>query len=79
MNHSHPPDMNHPPEAPTMFQRVRKNLRSLRNKREGSVFVEYILLITLVGLGVIVGLATVRVALVNELNDLANAINAINC
>ncbi len=45
--------------------------------RRGSVFVEYILLVTIVGIGVIVGLAVVRVALVNELQDLANAINAI--
>lgn len=46
--------------------------------RKGSVFVEYLLLITLIGIGVIVGLSAVRIALVNELNDLANAINAIN-
>lgn len=39
---------------------------------------EYVLLVTLVGLGVIVGLAVVRSALVNELIDLSNAINAIN-
>jgi hypothetical protein len=42
------------------------------------VFVEYILLVTLVGIGVLVGLATLRTALVNELIDLANAINAIS-
>lgn len=47
-------------------------------RRRGSIFVEYILLITLVGIGAIVGLATVRSALTNELIDLANAINAIN-
>lgn len=46
--------------------------------RRGTVFVEYLLLVTLVGIGVIVGLAAVRVALINELNDLAQAINAIN-
>lgn len=44
----------------------------------GVVFIEYLLLVTLVGFGVIVGLATLRSALVNELLDLANAINAIN-
>lgn len=44
----------------------------------GSVFVEYLLLATLVGIGVIAGLGTVRLALLNELQDLANAINAIN-
>lgn len=47
-------------------------------RKRGSIFVEYILLITIVGIGVIVGLATIRSALVNELIDLANAINAIN-
>jgi len=48
------------------------------NPRRGSVFVEYLLLVTLVGIGVIAGLATVREALVNELTDLANAISAIS-
>lgn len=48
------------------------------NRSRGAVFVEYLLLVTLVGLGVIVGLATLRSALINELMDLANAINAIN-
>jgi pilus assembly protein Flp/PilA len=53
--------------------------KRLFNKNpKGVVFVEYLLLVTLVGFGVIVGLATLRSALVNELLDLANAINAIN-
>jgi pilus assembly protein Flp/PilA len=47
-------------------------------KRRASIFVEYLLLITIVGIGAIVGLASVRSALTNELLDLANAINAIN-
>lgn len=50
----------------------------LQEKRRGSIFVEYLLLVTIVGIGVIAGLATVRHALHNELLDLANAINAIN-
>ncbi len=50
-----------------------------RRRREGSVFVEYLLLVTLVGLGVIVGLACVREALHNELLELAAAIEAIEC
>jgi hypothetical protein len=50
-----------------------------RRRREGSVFVEYLLLVTLVGLGVIVGLACVREALHNELLELAEAIEAIEC
>lgn len=55
-----------------------KALRKQTTRRRGAIFVEYILLITLVGIGAIVGLACVRSALVNELLDLANAINAIN-
>lgn len=39
--------------------------------------VEYLLLVTLVGIGVLVGLAAVRNALVEELDDVAAAINAI--
>ncbi len=54
-------------------------LRQLRHDVGGSVFVEYLLLLTLVGIGVIVGLAAVRTALINELLDLAEAINAISC
>lgn len=55
---------------------VRRKNRS-SSARRGSVFVEYILLVTIVGIGVVVGLALVRSALVNELQDLANAIDAI--
>ena len=60
------------------FERLGSGLRRLRKEAAGSVFVEYLLLLTLVGIGVIVGLAAVRMALINELNDLAQAINAIN-
>jgi pilus assembly protein Flp/PilA len=61
-----------------MFRRkVQK--KGSQNRRLGAVFVEYLLLLTIVGIGVIVGLVSVRKALVNELIDLANAINAINC
>lgn len=49
----------------------------LWNDRRGSVFVEYLLLLTIVGIGVIAGLATLRGALLNELIELANAIAAI--
>lgn len=52
--------------------------RLLGKRHRGVVFIEYLLLVTLVGFGVIVGLATLRSALINELLDLANAINAIN-
>lgn len=44
---------------------------------KGGVFVEYLLLLTIVGIGVIAGLATVRSALISELLDLANAIASI--
>ena len=63
-----------------MLRRIANAWKTQRasNRKKGSIFVEYILLVTIVGIGVIVGLATIRSALVNELIDLANAINAIN-
>jgi Flp pilus assembly pilin Flp len=51
--------------------------RVLPGSRKGSIFVEYILLATIVGIGVIVGLACIRESLNNELVELATAINAI--
>ncbi|MFN9035797.1 MAG: hypothetical protein ACK5YO_05860 [Planctomyces sp.] len=47
-----------------------------RRGRRGAVTVEYLLLVTLVGIGVLVGLAAVRNALVQELDDVASAISA---
>ena len=61
-----------------MIQRQLSRIVRMMTNRRGAIFVEYIILLTLVGIGVIVGLACVRSALVNELLDLANAINAIN-
>ena len=58
---------------------LKKLIKRLKSQTDGAVFVEYLLLLTLVGIGVIAGLATVRVALLNELNDLAQAIANINC
>lgn len=52
-------------------------LRQIAQSTNGSVFVEYLLLLTIVGIGVIAGLATVRGALISELIDLANAIASI--
>jgi len=52
-------------------------MRRQRRDRRGGVFVEYLLLLTLVGIGTIAGLATVRGALLNELLELAAAIAAI--
>lgn len=66
-------------EGGVMWQRGKQLRRQGPGRRRGTIFVEYVLLVTLVGLGVIVGLAVVRSALVNELIDLSNAINAINC
>ena len=51
----------------------------LRYDVRGAVFVEYLLLMTLIGIGVICGLATLRDSLIAELNDLAEAIGAITC
>jgi len=65
-------------EESAVFQKLKEKFANRIRSRKGSIFVEYILLLTIVGIGVIVGLATIRQALVNELNDLANAINAIN-
>ncbi len=61
-----------------MVNLMKNAVAKANEKRKGSIFVEYLLLLTIVGIGVLVGLACVRIALVNELNDLANAINAIN-
>lgn len=60
------------------MRKLSNSFRRFRRQVQGSVFVEYLLLATLVGIGVIAGLGTVRSALLNELIDLADAINAIN-
>jgi Flp pilus assembly pilin Flp len=63
-----------------LFSMISKRVVSLKRlltEADGSVFVEYLLLLTLVGIGVIVGLAAVRTALINELVDLATAISSI--
>lgn len=46
-------------------------------RRRGSVALEYLLLATIVGIGIISGLACVRNALVAELKDLAQAIRVL--
>jgi pilus assembly protein Flp/PilA len=60
-----------------MIQSVRRCMPSSRRKLRGVVTIEYLLLLTLVGIGVIVGLSSLRQALIDELQDLAAAINAI--
>ena len=62
-----------------MHQQKPRKPQPQTQKRRGTVFVEYLLLLTIVGIGVIVGLVSVREALVNELIDLSEAINAISC
>lgn len=52
--------------------------KQLWKDRRGGVFVEYLLLVTIVGIGVVAGLAVVRGALTAELIDLAEAIDAIS-
>lgn len=59
------------------MQRLWTRLRQGWRSDDGGVFVEYLLLLTIVGIGVIAGLATVRGALLNELLELAAAIAAI--
>lgn len=54
-----------------------QGVKRMNRRRSGAVTVEYILLLTIVGLGALVGLAQVRNSLINELTDLATAIMAI--
>lgn len=54
-----------------------KTATRLQRLRRASVIVEYLLLCTIVGIGVLVGLAAVRAALVSELQDVAAAIEGI--
>lgn len=61
----------------SLAQVTKPPARANSDSRRGAVFVEYLLLVTIVGIGVLVGLAVLRTALVNELIELANAINAI--
>jgi len=53
-------------------------LKTFWHNVDGVQTLEYILLTSLVGIGLIAAMATVRDALINELGDLARAINAIN-
>jgi hypothetical protein len=53
-------------------------LRSGGRKRRGVLTLEWTLLITVVIIGIIGGLAAVRGAILGELKDLAQAIQALN-
>jgi Flp pilus assembly pilin Flp len=59
------------------MKKLIRHARRFWYDRCGGVFVEYILLLTIVGIGVIVGLATLKDAIISELNDLAAAIKSI--
>jgi len=61
-----------------IYLQLRLQLQSFRKDVRGGVFVEYLLLLTVVGIGAIAGLAVVRGALIAELFDLADAIDAIS-
>jgi|TARA_R110002095_G_scaffold1297_2_gene6820 Flp pilus assembly pilin Flp len=61
-----------------VLNKIRTKTQQWKKKVRGAVFVEYLLLLTIIGIGAIAGLTTLRSALINELMDLANAINAIN-
>jgi pilus assembly protein Flp/PilA len=52
-------------------------IHRLAGDTDAAVFVEYLLLLTIVGIGAIAGLAAVRGALINELLELAAAIAAL--
>jgi hypothetical protein len=55
---------------------MRINHRSRR--RRGMLTLEWILLVTVVVIGIVGGLGAVRNALLSELHDLANCIQALN-
>ncbi len=61
----------------TGIRRFLFNRKRFLRDQKGAVVVEYLLLLTLIGIGIIAGLAVVRAALTNELLELAGAINAI--
>ncbi len=52
-------------------------LSQRRKSRRAAVAVEYILLLTLIAIGSLVGLASLRNAIIDELTDLAMAIASI--
>jgi len=60
-----------------MIARFRKMALRCPVGRRGVVTAEYLILLTLVGIGVVVGLAVVRNSLLEELCELAQAISAI--
>ena len=57
---------------------MRKMMLKLWNDDAGIVALEYLLVATIVGLGLVVGLSNLEIALDNELTELANAITALD-
>lgn len=55
-----------------------QNLPKTAKARRGVLTLEWILLVTVMVIGILGGLALVRNAVVAELQDLANAVSAIN-
>jgi len=49
-----------------------------QRRRRGMLTVEWILIVTVVVIGIVGGLAAVRNAILSELHDLAGAITALN-
>jgi Flp pilus assembly pilin Flp len=54
-----------------------RQFRRLLFRTDGSVCVEYLLVLTIVGVGAVVGLATLRDALIDELTDLAESVSLL--
>ena len=52
--------------------------RRKTNRRRGLVSLEWILIVTVLVIGIVGGLGAIRVAVNNELQDLSEAIEAIN-
>jgi Flp pilus assembly pilin Flp len=59
------------------MKRIKRRLNH-RRRRRGVLTLEWILLITVLVIGIIGGLGAVRTAINSELLDLAAAINALN-
>ncbi len=57
---------------------LKQNVPTRRVKRRGVLTLEWVLLVTVLVIGIIGGLGAVRNATVSELMDLAEAIEAIN-
>ena len=57
--------------------RTKKKSQRFRRRRRGVLTFEWLLLITVVVIGIVGGLSTVRDALINELDELAAAVDAL--